>query len=181
MGFGGPWSARAQRDLVGPPPVLTILPLHKYGWQACHHTVHIPSGLWALLILFMTKSSHILQKVGIARVPLGSGEWHLGARISGARPWNLGWCVCGGAQFEDRPQSSPCRASLARKSGDALMGINQPIASSQAPNNLLQSSGTDLVFAGPIRCRQFISQGTPCVAHTVTLTAQWNEKYSGWP
>jgi hypothetical protein len=68
----------------------------------------------------LTKNSQILRKVGTARVPLGSGEWRLGARISRARLRNLGWCVCGGAPFEDRPQSSPCWASLARKSGDAL-------------------------------------------------------------
>jgi hypothetical protein len=106
--------------LAGPPPVLTILPLHKHGWPACHRTVHIPSGLWALLTLFLTKSSQILRKVGTARVLPDSGEWCLGARISGARLRNLGWCMYGGAQFEDRPQSSPCWASLAWKSGDAL-------------------------------------------------------------
>jgi hypothetical protein len=120
MGFGRPWSARAQRDLAWPPLVLTILPLHKHGQPACHRIVHIPSGLWALLTLFLTKSSQILRKVGTARVPPGSGEWCLGARILGARLQNLGWHVCGGAQFEDRPQSNPCQASLPRKSGDAL-------------------------------------------------------------
>jgi hypothetical protein len=50
------------------------------------------------------------------------GLWRIASASKNMRSplRNLAWRVCSGAPFDDRPRSSPCRASLARKSGDAL-------------------------------------------------------------